>query len=188
MAALTASDVTVTHLKRAARRLVEGIREVFVDLTFGDGAKTYPTDGIPMPALGALGLSEIIFAHVEDKTNGYKYVFDRSNHKLMILQALGGTPAGTVAVDDHTHDLKLLAGITATEPVACDGAALNFGKNAATDRVIAGANSATKGGVVAKTGLTGAYNGSAGDPGPMAQVPASYAPASMSVRVKLVGN
>lgn len=187
MAALTASDVTVTHLKRAARRLVEGIREVFVDLTFGDGAKTYPTGGIPMPALGALGLSEIIFAHVEDKTDGYKYVFDRANHKLMILQALGGTPAGIVAVDDHTHDIKLMGGITATEPVAVEGGD-TLGKNAATDRTIAGADSATKGGVVEITGLTGTYNGSAGDPGPMAQVPASYAPASMSVRVKLVGN
>ena len=60
------------------------------------------------------------------------------------------------ALTGHTHDLLLLSGVTATEAVACDGAALNFGKNAATNRTIAGANSATKGGVVAYAGTAAA--------------------------------
>ncbi len=54
---------------------------------------------------------------------------------------------GTAA---HTHDLLFIAGITATEPVAIAGGD-TLGKNAATNRTIAGANSATKGGVVPNT-------------------------------------
>lgn len=48
----------------------------------------------------------------------------------------------------HTHDVKLIGGITAAEPVAVYGGD-TLGKNAATDRTIAGADSASKGGIVA---------------------------------------
>lgn len=84
------------------------------------------------------------------------------------FQTLGGlitmgayTPAGTVAAPTftgdalatHTHDLLFIGGITATEAVAIQGGD-TLGKNAATNRTIAGSASATKGGVVAVTAGT----------------------------------
>lgn len=72
---------------------------------------------------------------------GYMYEYDAANGKMLCRQ---------VASADHTHDIKLIGGITATEPVAVQGGD-TLGKNAATDRTIAGATSATKGGVVTAT-------------------------------------
>lgn len=83
MADLAAADVTVTPLHRHGRRLVEGVKQVFADITFGNGALTYPAGGIPMPVAGVFGLKEIFFAAVEQLTDGYVYIFDRANHKLL---------------------------------------------------------------------------------------------------------
>jgi hypothetical protein len=83
MADLTAADVSVTPLHRHGRRIVEGVKEVYADVTFGDSSLTYPAGGIPMPAAGVFGLKEIFFASVEQLTDGYVYIFDRTNHKLL---------------------------------------------------------------------------------------------------------
>lgn len=181
MADLGSSDVTVTALRSKMER-VGRLRMQFLTIAFGDGAKTYPTGGIPLPAIGKFGMNQYLEElQLFDPGTGYLYRYDKNNHKLKILQALGGTPGGTFTVDDHTHDLKFMGGITATEPVAIDGGD-TLGKNAATNRTIVGADSATKGGVVAKTGLGGTYNGTAGDPGPFSQIPGTDTPASTTLR------
>ena len=54
----------------------------------------------------------------------------------------------TAVAAAHTHDLIYIGGVTITEPVAIE-AGDKLGKNAATNRTIAGVDSATKGGVVA---------------------------------------
>lgn len=140
MADLVAADITVSVQPRH-KRLVHGLRTVIATVSGGDGIKLYPTNGIPLPALGKFGLhSEVAFAGIQQPLDGLEYRYDENHHTLRIFQS--------AALATHTHDLKFIGGITATEPVAIDGGD-TLGKNAATDRTIAGANSATKGGVVA---------------------------------------
>jgi hypothetical protein len=139
MADIASSDVTYSAL---ARRKVNGSPSRWVNVVtaaFGDGALLYPAGGIPL-LKASMGLPNVIEglkimdAH---SANGYVYKWDKTNNKLRIYQA-----------PNHTHDMKYIGGITATEAVAIQGGD-TLGKNAATDRTVAGANSATKGGVVA---------------------------------------
>lgn len=66
------------------------------------------------------------------------------------------------ALGTHAHDIKVIGGITADEDVGILASGPTLGKLAATDRTIVGADSATKGGVVAITGGTPAGTNSAG--------------------------
>lgn len=97
---------------------------------------TLPTEaiglGVPLPGITA----QPIWMSIESNA-GYRYKFDRTNKKLIIRAGIA----------DHTHDMLYIGGITATEAVAIQGGD-TLGKNAATNRTIAGATSATKGGVV----------------------------------------
>lgn len=108
-------------------------RAVFADVAFDS---SYPTGGEALTP-ETLGLRTIDFLVVEN-ASGYTFEYDRTNEKLKAF-AGGGQAA-------HTHDLLYIGGITATEPVAIDGGD-TLGKNAATNRTIAGADVATKGGV-----------------------------------------
>ena len=60
MTALAASDVTVTITQQ---RKVNGSptrRHNGVTVVFGDGALTYPTGGVPMPAGGSFGMPNLV--------------------------------------------------------------------------------------------------------------------------------
>jgi len=126
-----AATVTVV-----SRRSVGDEWEVRATLNLG----TYATRGVETTNgfLADLGLMSIRDAKIDPKSG---YVFEW-------VPAMGLVKAyRSAAQEAHTHDLKYIGGITATEPVAIDGGD-TLGKNAATDRTIAGADSATKGGVV----------------------------------------
>lgn len=98
----------------------------------------YATAGISVTA-GQLGLGRID-SLIIDPAGGYSFEYVASTGKVKAYYGNGG-------LVDHTHDLKFIGGITATEAVAIQGGD-TLGKNAATNRTIAGADSATKGGVV----------------------------------------
>jgi hypothetical protein len=85
--ALTASDVTVTISNRHKERIAGGMRKVIADIKFGDGAETYPTGGVPLPAKEQFGFKrEIALGMIEQPSaNGFVYKFDRSNHKIKIF-------------------------------------------------------------------------------------------------------
>jgi hypothetical protein len=137
MADLASTNVTLTRL---AKHRVGLLKQRVYQLAFGDGALTYPTGGVPLPPLSQFELSSVVFFALRPVTiDGLTYKYDKANHKVRIFQS--------AAVPAHTHDIKLIGGITATEPVAVQSGD-TLGKNAATDRTIAGANYATKGGVV----------------------------------------
>lgn len=172
MGALASTDVTVTieFKDRTMRR-----RRNEVKLVFGDGIKTYPTNGVPLPAKKAFGLHTVIGrVDIQQPINGYVYKYDPTNHTIRIYQSAGFTPAGTVAaptftgesytpagtnsapaftgsaLSAHAHDLKVIGGAAGgiDEPVGVEGTD-TLAKDAATDRTILGADSATKGGVIA---------------------------------------
>lgn len=114
-------------------------------LVFGDGSLTYPTGGIPLTG-GKLGCPiKINSFQIVDGGNGNGYVikFDYANNKLRIYRA----PAQT-----HAHDLLIIGGQAAASTAALAWYATDIlGKEAATNKTILGADSATKGGVTSST-------------------------------------
>ena len=67
---------------------LEWIRDLPDDteITFGNGALTYPAGGIPLPAIGNFGfLRGIDFMAIQQPRQAYSFRFDKANHKLMML-------------------------------------------------------------------------------------------------------
>ncbi|MDI6854400.1 MAG: hypothetical protein QME75_12445 [Deltaproteobacteria bacterium] len=57
-----------------------------VTIAFGDGSKTYPSGGIPLPDKGRFGMLQAILAMIFMQTaDGYVYGYDKTNHKLRIF-------------------------------------------------------------------------------------------------------
>ena len=80
MANLAATDITLT---RGGPYKLGKLTSDFVLLTFGDGAKTYPYGGIPLPAIGNLGwkyTGDLIITGVDEENIVWKY--DATNNKL----------------------------------------------------------------------------------------------------------
>ena len=88
MAGIASTDVTVTISVRdrdiAHGRAGKNI--TVASVTFGDGALTYPTGGVPLPAIGVFGYQrEVAFVDVQQPVgNGFDYRYDETNHKLKI--------------------------------------------------------------------------------------------------------
>lgn len=117
MTALASTDVTVTVNARD-KDIGHGALSKFMGIAtiaFGDGALTYPTGGVPLPAIGLFGLQrQVDIGLIESPYgDGYVYKYDPTNHKILIYTSAGVTPAGTVsqptftgsalATHAHTH-------------------------------------------------------------------------------------
>lgn len=109
MADLASSDVTVTL---SERRIVAKKRRNILTITFGDGAKTYPAGGVPMPAFGSFGMTrQLDFLNVLDDSAGpFLVKYDKTNNKLRFYWPTGGGGAAPVA--SATNPI-LTAGATA---------------------------------------------------------------------------
>lgn len=132
----------VTHLVLNARTMGDSRKLNRVRLSFGNSTLTYPAGGIPI-SKAKCGLPVIIesMVIVDKGVSGYGFIYDQSAEKIVMIQA---------PVQSHTHDIKVIGGLTADEPMAVNASVI-FSKNAATNRTIAGANSATNGGIVSAT-------------------------------------
>lgn len=87
MTALAASDVTVT----VDERWIAGVkRHVRGKITFGDGALTYSTGGIPLPGYASFGmtrnLDSLILLGNNARTTDYRTQWDRTNNKLLLYE------------------------------------------------------------------------------------------------------
>ena len=136
--------------------------EAYPSITFGDGALTYDTYGIPVPPPGDFGmLNEILRILIQAPPDGYEYRYDPTVRTanpvapygtIRIFQGNGGTVSGATFTGTplaaHTHDLLVKGGITADEALGVLSSGPTLGKAAAVDRTVAGASVATKGGVV----------------------------------------
>lgn len=134
-------------------------------VAFGNGVHTYPSGGIPLGDIAAFGLNKAIkAAFVDQPVDGYVYKVDYSN-----------TAALKLKIYRTSHDLKVIGG-TAPDENAGLGTVASGGpklvKTAANDQTILGADAATKGGVL---------------PGPMVEVPTSFAPAATVVKIMFIG-
>lgn len=139
MADIAAANVAYSILTR--RNLGNSRKQNRVQLSFGDGALTYPAGGIPI-SKGKCGCPVVIesMVVVDQGTSGYKFQYDQSAEKLVVMQA----PAQT-----HDHDVLLIGGLTLDAAMGLNVATL--GKNTATNVTLNGANSATTGGVLSET-------------------------------------
>lgn len=139
MADLAAADVTYTLVNQ--RKMSDSRSLNRVRLAFGDGALTYPANGIPL-SKGKMGCPTVIesLIVVDKGTSGYSFMYDQSAEKLVIWQA----PAQT-----HAHDMFILGGQTHDATLGLNSSSL--GKNTATNITLNGSNSATTGGVSSRT-------------------------------------
>lgn len=86
MAALTADDVNITIVPEDVDFTHQLRKMNVVSITFGDGSKTYPTGGVPLPDKARFGTGkDIRFMSIAQPLNGYVYAYDRTNHKLKIF-------------------------------------------------------------------------------------------------------
>lgn len=183
MANITAADVTVTSLNK---RRVNGRTYHNVQLAFGDGVLTYPAGGVPIfkASLHCPNVIESLTVY-DSGTSGYRWSYDRTNEKLVAVQT-DAAAAHVHTGPSHAHDLLIKGGQAAsTTNNTAHYATDILGKEAATDATIAGADSATKGGVLAGgTGNTG--SGGAVSAAPLAQ-PSTVAIAAQTLRCEVVG-
>jgi hypothetical protein len=102
MAAIASSDVTVSVSTRN-RDIAPGGPKLMqiASVGFGNGSLTYPTGGVPLPAIGVFGFKKAIeFGVIEQPVNGFIYKFDRANHKIIIYtqgMRTGSTATGALA-------------------------------------------------------------------------------------------
>lgn len=139
MADIASGDVTYTIIKK---RNVNSRKHNLVRMAFGDGALTYPANGIPV-AKGKLGCPNTIqsMVVVDQGTSGYKFQYDQSAEKLILMQA----PAQT-----HSHDISLKNAAVADGATTRVNAGTNLlGANTGGDLTIAGGGA--NGGVNSKT-------------------------------------
>jgi hypothetical protein len=87
MANLAESDVTITLVDKDFFSIAN-VLSIF-NLAFGDSAKTYPTGGVPVGAIGKFGFNKTIkLALIEDApADGYVRKFDRANMKIKYFYA-----------------------------------------------------------------------------------------------------
>lgn len=87
MAAIGAANVTYA-LQGKVSKDDASFRHIILNITFGDGALTYPAGGIPLTA-GKMGCPSQIksFSLVSPASaNGFVYKYDLTNNKLRIYQ------------------------------------------------------------------------------------------------------
>jgi hypothetical protein len=123
MAGIASTNVTVTLSK--LERLGSELKAVGT-IAFGNGALTYPSGGVPLPALSNFRLrSANRMFLLGGEASGYVYKYDQTNHKIRIYQTAAVTPAGTVAAPVFTGESYTPAG-TVAAPVFTGAAMSNF--------------------------------------------------------------
>jgi len=108
MTALASTDVTVSVSTRN-RDIWAGTNKrcQIATVAFGNAALTYPTGGVPLPAIGVFGFVKAIeFGVVMPPLDGYVYKYDVTNHKIMIF-GQGVTTGHTTAADATSGALAL---------------------------------------------------------------------------------
>lgn len=105
MADLAAANVTITVEERTIQGRKKRNR---VKIAFGDGALTYPTNGVPMPAYGSFGmLRNLDYLNIfdSDDASGIIWKYDKDNNKLRAYQqGITVGAAGAATVDDFPLD------------------------------------------------------------------------------------
>lgn len=153
MADIAASDVTYTLQEGTQYASPADPRSCAVyKIAFGDSSLLYPSGGIPLTKAKLGCPAEILSLEILDASDadGLIYKYNREDAKLRIYNATAG----------HTHDIEVIGGGTIDTNADLGLSSTDaLVKVAATDKTIVGADSATKGGVVASSAGAGAELG-----------------------------
>src|SRR5574341_900354 len=108
MADLVAADVTITNVNGEKLRpedlvVIGRERRGSVKLTFGDGVKTYPSGGVPLPSIGNFGMiRDLKMLKVYAGEAGIEWDYDKTNHTLRAyIQGFTVSAAGGATMDDY---------------------------------------------------------------------------------------
>lgn len=120
MTAFASTDITVT-LNAPERDIGGGgvFKNISIaTIAFGNGALTYATGGVPMPAIGRFGMKRAVDLMLieQPSANGFIYKYDAANNKIKIFTQgflTGGTVAGAAENGALVTDS---AGAEATAP------------------------------------------------------------------------
>lgn len=102
MTAIASTDVTIT-LAAQNVDVMPGMKTVCLPtIAFGNGTLTYPTGGVPLPAIGKFGMKRELQRLLlqQPSANGFVYKYDSANHKIKIFTqgvTTGSTAATTSA-------------------------------------------------------------------------------------------
>lgn len=164
MANLAATDITVTFLQQ---RRNNGRSYNNIQLTFGDGAKTYPAGGVPI-SIAALGCPNVVESLdiFDGGIGGYTWSYDRTNQKLVAADMSG-----------HGHSLFLKnAAVADAVNNRVNAAASNLlGANTGSNVTVVASDGATTGGVV--TAAAGTLMGQ----------PSTFAMAAQTLKCEVIG-
>ncbi len=90
MAAPTAANFTVTIPEFYGQRMTDGRKTVVGTLGIGNGTDTYVTGGIPLPAIGAFGmtvtLDSLTIFGVNGLTSDYQATYNKTAHTLQLFE------------------------------------------------------------------------------------------------------
>jgi hypothetical protein len=104
MAALVAADITTVI---SDRRIVGKRKVVRGTIAFGDGSKTYPTAGVPLPALSVFGFQRQMDAFdiygVNERTTEYQLRFGPASRTLLMYEEEGVAAGGPLLECDTSE-------------------------------------------------------------------------------------
>ena len=118
MADLVAADITFTFNNRDRKVAAGGLGFVsYGTIAFGDGAKTYPSAGVPID-IGKLGFKRRCrsLRVIESDAKGYKFEYDVSAKTLLMVQGGALTATGTNATSAVT--VPVLTGVVKDDDCA----------------------------------------------------------------------
>lgn len=164
MSALVAGSVSYTIYRQ--KKLEDGRKIVQAKLSFGDGALTYPTGGVPL-VIGNLGMRAILesFSVDDNGISSYGFSYDKVNQKLVMF-----------AVGAHAHDVLLKNAAVADGATTRVNAGANLlGANTGSDVTVVGAGA--NGGVKLSTSANTAG----------IELASTIAPAAQSIKITVIG-
>jgi hypothetical protein len=104
MAALTAADITTVI---SDRRIVGKRKVVRGTIAFGDGALTYPTAGVPLPALSVFGfirsMDRFEVFGVNERTSDYSVKYGPANRTLLMYEEEAAAAGGPLLECDTSE-------------------------------------------------------------------------------------
>jgi hypothetical protein len=108
MADLIAADVIVTQTGDDEEYIGQRTNRMHPKITFGDGSKTYPTNGVPLPSLIKFRLHIYIkWINIIQIPGDYEYVWDEDHGTVRIYsRATGAEFSG--AVSETTLRLEIM--------------------------------------------------------------------------------
>lgn len=115
MAALTANDVAVSIAQ--GNRDIGGVhssKNISVSsVAFGDASKTYPANGVPLPAIGVFGFYKgLNFVSIQPPPgDGFVYKYDSTNHTIRIYTQGFRTGATAAASNENGALVKNSLGV-----------------------------------------------------------------------------